>query len=884
MLAWARGCSVVAVAIVALLLSCGVARPPARSDIIGVAAPGLEEPSPAMLDVARPRSYRLHLDLDPAAEFFSGQVEIDLDLLRASSRLWLHAADLIIDHAELEFAGERIPLRQLKTAPWQLGLDAGRVLAPGRMLLRLGYRGVTSNDEQGLFRRVVDGRSYLFSQSQSQYARRIVPCFDEPRYKVPWQLSVTAARDVTILGNAALARGLTLPDGRHRSEFAATAPMSSYLLAIAAGPFELIDLGQVGRQHVPMRIAVPAGARSEAGMAAAQVPRVVAAVESYLDLPLPSSKLDIVAVASFFGAMENPGLITVDQASMLGAGDDPELRTSFTRLFTHEIAHQWFGNLVTPERWDDLWLSESLATWLATTGLPGLPELDGVASRVASRMAAIVADRDQPSPLVPKQIDSVENLFDPIRYDKGAAVITMFAHWLGEARMVAVLRDFLARHREGTVRTEDLAAALARVEPAAGAILRRVATHAGLPSVTLRRRCGDRPAIVVALARSAGPIPVCVRIAEGQSSRAICQVMKTDGEVALPPGTCPAWISGNDDLRGYYGVRWLDAGQEAQMLPMAVQTRAERLGLGWEVAIDIARGSPRSGAAVVALLSRSDAEPRSPASVELDLADLQLIAAIEPLVGDADLEIWHQVVAGRMAPMFQPVLAPASELERQRASAMLDVLTDVVWPIAVTREAHSRLRNPVQRGSETLRLWRTAVRSGQPAAVTELLQRVTHSPRDTDPWTRRALPWLPATALPSLFAAIDHATLSWSEAVPVLTAMLQRRAAQTAVVAALEARAAIWQRALAPVEMWQLLGAMAALCTVEHRAGVETLFGAVAATNPEGERIKVATLSSIEQCVMRRSVGGPGVHRTLAELAQTLLRKAKTAQRSSLNK
>src|SRR6185503_1674109 len=215
----------------------------------------------------------------------------------------------------------------------------------------------SGKEEQGLFRQRVADHWYLYSQAESIFARRMVPCFDEPRWKPAWRVTVIAPSGQVVLGNAPMAEERTLPDGRREVRFAEIASLASYLLAVAVGPFELIDLGRLGRGNLPVRLAVLQGDTIRTGTARKMVPKIIDALEAYVDAPLPSAKLDLVAVPDFFGAMENTGLVTFDRAILVGGN-------LLVSVVSHELAHQWFGNLVTPAWWNDLWLSEAFATWM----------------------------------------------------------------------------------------------------------------------------------------------------------------------------------------------------------------------------------------------------------------------------------------------------------------------------------------------------------------------------------------------------------------------------------------------------------------------------------------------------------------------------------------
>lgn len=834
---------------------------------------------------ARPLGYRLHLDVDPQARSFGGEATIDVELSAPSRQLELHAVALAIESVELGVAGGRWQAAGFARTASRLRVELGRERR-GRLAVRVRYRGATTSDEQGLFRQEVAGEGYLYSQAEAQFARRILPCFDEPRHKVPWQVSVSAPAAARVFANGAELSDEPLAGGRHRVTFAVTPPMPSFLLAVAAGAFRVVELGAHGRGRFPVRLVLPAGlgdaASSDPQLARSIAPRAIAAVERWLDRPLPLEKLDVVAVPQFFGAMENPGLITMNAGDLLGERDDHGLAALLARVLVHELAHQWFGNQLTPASWGDLWISESLATWVAQQAFPELPELDATYARVGSQVAARSADAREPSPLRRDDLGP-ERMFDAISYDKGAAVLSMLAHWMGEARLRQALRRLLDERRDGLIDTEALAAALGEVEPAAEQVTLAAALRPGVPLLRFALACGEGKAASLQITRAEGrgPLPVCVRFAgprrPSQGAR-VCGVIESEGALALPLplGQCPAWLVSNDDLRGYYRARW--PGQpdpRGPLPPLAAQTRAERLGLGWLLAGDLGAGTsePALSAALfraaVGELQRHQRLPRAAGSAELDLADLELIDALSRWVSDVELPAWDALVARRAAPMLSPqsLAGQSSELARARLGRMLEVLVDVPWPASLTAAAAARLARGWAAGSPApaaslssafspsssaaARDWHLALRGAGPRPFAELVAR------SSDASLAAAAPlwlsWLPAAALPSLLAALDSGALRWSRAVPALVELLSRRATQRAITEALSLRGGALGRELAPVELTALLEAGRWLCSRQDGEVFARTFAPLVAKVSRGDETLAQVRAQAERCDDLRS-------------------------------
>ncbi len=247
---------------------------------------------------------------------------------------------------------------------------------------------------------------------------------------------------------------------------------------------------------------------------------LVSALEDYLDDPLPNAKLDLVDVPHLFGAMEHPGLITFER-TILASNGSPEDIDEFDRTVGHELAHQWFGNSVTPAWWDDLWLAEAFASFLgdrvaATYGT------DRPFQRAQLREHALAVDSGPDArPLRRGVTDDPEGAFDAISYDKGEIVLATFEHWLGADRFRSALRSYVRAHREGTATVDDVVAAVTAVSsPALGAALKFYVEHVGPPVVALTLRCDTTPPVIEAEAASGGAIPLCVRTPAGRVMRA----------------------------------------------------------------------------------------------------------------------------------------------------------------------------------------------------------------------------------------------------------------------------------------------------------------------------------------------------------------------------
>ena len=328
------------------------------------------------------------------------------------------------------------------------------------------------------------------------FARRILPCFDEPGFKPTWRLTLTVPEHAIALANAPQTGDKAITGGHRELTFAETPPMASYLLSVAVGPFDVIGVGAMGRAHVAVRVAVPAGEGEHAGVVAAWTGKLATGLETYFDEPIPLAKLDVVAVPHFFGAVENPGLITAQSSILLGDPSVKPFADHYVRIMGHELAHQWLGDDVTFAWWDDLWLSEAFATWLGDELAASVGAFDDPALRTAlGRERALVADAEPDAKPLRRRVDrgdDPEAGFDAIAYEKGGAVLAMFERLIGDDKLRAAVRTYVRDHRRGSATSEDLIGAMGATT-AAGHALASYIDHAGTPVVELALRCDGSP-------------------------------------------------------------------------------------------------------------------------------------------------------------------------------------------------------------------------------------------------------------------------------------------------------------------------------------------------------------------------------------------------------
>jgi tricorn protease interacting factor F2/3 len=419
-----------------------------------VATPLTNEDPPSIAE------YRLTLDIDFEGLAWTGTVEFDLGPGREEVRL--DAEDLEI--LSVTRNGGRVAFRRDPEAP-QLVIP---LAAHGASNLRIEFAGkIASQRLVGLYRcRHGDGY-VLTTQCEPVGARRIFPCVDRPDRKARIVLTVRAPASLEVVSNTAVERTRDL---RRRREwvFAPTPPMATYLFYLALGEFDRVE-DRSGR--VPIRVLTPPGRGRAGAFAAEAAQRILNAYETYYDLEYPLSKLDLVAVSEHaFGAMENWGAMSFrDMRLLVEASSSSYARTDIFETISHEIAHQWFGNLVTMAWWDDIWLNESFATFLEAKITDRIaPEYDAYCDLILhpwgmrGALDGDTLETTHPVRTAVKRPEEIGQVTDEITYGKGASVLRMLDAYLGETDFRAGVTDYLHRFRFRNARTEDLWEALGR--------------------------------------------------------------------------------------------------------------------------------------------------------------------------------------------------------------------------------------------------------------------------------------------------------------------------------------------------------------------------------------------------------------------------------------
>jgi cytosol alanyl aminopeptidase len=529
------------------------------------------QPSFLLPDDVVPKKHIIELTIDPARDTFAGWSRIEVELAKPTSVLYVNAKDLEPVSSSVIFKGRTIPAPASIAAGEFIELELASPIGPGPATISIRYQGrIDETAVAGPYRNKVADDWYAFTTFTPIDARRAFPCFDEPRFKTPWEISIRIKRTDKAFSNARQVSEIMEPNGMKLVKFAPTEPLPAEVVAFCVGPFDVYEGAPAGH-GTPIRVISARGQREQSKIAAQATVDVLPRLEAYTGIPYPFGKLDHVAVPEFkFGAVENPGLITYKASALLLSPVDNESEKArrIRSLQAHEVGHQWFGDMVTQATWDDVWLSEGFATWFSAKIMdqeqpPARKLLASVVARERI-MATDAGPKTRPVRLPMASRKDIDGVYSQIVYQKGAAILVMLDGWLGEERVRDGLREYLKAHKFGNATTADLEASLPGSKPVLDSFLNQT----GIP--TIRAKCNDSRLLI----EQTNPahtwnVPVCWR--EG------CTVVASRAEV--PVKSCPTYFNAGGS--GYYRTEWTP--EQLAALDVSKLTAAERLTLVYDL-------------------------------------------------------------------------------------------------------------------------------------------------------------------------------------------------------------------------------------------------------------------------------------------------------------
>jgi len=553
---------------------------------------------------ARPENYKLTFTPDLEKAKFEGDETITLRLLKSSSEITLNAVDIDFHEVTITSGGTT---QKAKVTPEKdkemVVLSVEKPLAAGPATVHITYTGILNDEMRGLYLGKDDkGRKYAASQFEATDARRAFPSFDEPDYKATFDITAVAEKDLVAISNQKIVSDTAGPGDKHTVRFATTAKMSSYLAALVVGNFEYIEGEADG---IPIRVYSTPGKKEMGKFALESAEYILGYYDKYFAIKYPYGKLDLIGLPDFSaGAMENTGCITFREVILLI--DEKQgsvgLKKTIASVIAHEMAHQWFGDLVTMKWWDDIWLNEGFATWMETKPVQKWkPEWNYNLDDVSGTSGTLNTDslaNTRPIHQAAETPAQIQELFDGIAYGKAASVLRMLESYLGEETFRAGVNAYLKEHQYANSTADDFwdTQATTSKKPV-DKIMPTWVKQPGAPIVNVKAQCsGNSTSVTLAQQRyyidrskfeaandQLWQIPLCLRGSATGDGAPKCELLTKKEETFTLAG-CSTWVLADAGATGYYrtgygpeAVRALASDAETKLTP------AERIALQGDI-------------------------------------------------------------------------------------------------------------------------------------------------------------------------------------------------------------------------------------------------------------------------------------------------------------
>jgi len=512
-----------------------------------------------------PSHYSLSFAPDLKAATFTGSELIDVNIKEPTNAITLNAIELKFESVEITVRGGVAQAGSVSLDPekQQATITFPNTISAGDATLKIQFTGILNNELRGFYLSKTAHRNYAITQFESTDARRAFPCFDEPAFKATYDISLTIDAGDTAISNSAIASDTPGPDpGKHTLVFGTTPKMSTYLVAFVVGDFQCSSGEQDG---VALRVCATPDKVQLTPFALDVAKFALHYYDHYFGIHYPLKKLDLIGIPDFeAGAMENFGAITFRETDLLL---DPKTSSSrgqrnATLAIVHEIAHQWFGDLVTMQWWDNIWLNEGFATWMENKCTGAMhPEWEIPQYVAADEQNTLNIDAQPTTRAIRAHADTpeeIDQMFDSIAYNKAGAVLLMIENYLGQETFRKGVHAYQAAHEYGNATAEDFWNAQTEVShKPVDKIMESLVAEPGAPILEF----GAPAAAQVAVAQSRfflspgitpdpkqkWTLPVCFKAGAKKQD---CQVLTPDSpSLAAPAATV---FFANAGGKGYY--------------------------------------------------------------------------------------------------------------------------------------------------------------------------------------------------------------------------------------------------------------------------------------------------------------------------------------------
>ncbi len=854
---------------------------------LAIAAAGLQ--AQRLPTTVVPSNYKLSLDPDIAGQKFSGEETITVLVQQATSEIVLNSLGLEIAVAEV------LPGLDMPTLPAQVTYDQpnetarlifAKPVPKGIVGLHLKFSGKLTAGLRGLYLSKSVRRQYAVTQFEGTYARMMFPGFDEPGFKATFDLSVIADKGDTAISNGHIIHDDPLPGStRHKLTFSTSPKMSTYLVALAVGDWQCLERTVDG---IPIRVCAEPEKKQYGEFALEAAAQSIHFYNQWYGIKYPFAKLDMLAIPDYeWGGMENTASIFYRDTALLM---DEKTASVFDKrghatVVAHEIAHQWFGDLVTPAWWDDIWLNEGFASWMERKPIMAWhPEWRLEEDEAASAQRVIGLDSLSAARAIhgdPRTSAEIKEMFDGITYQKGAAVLGMLESYVGADVFRKGVNTYLQAHANGNATSADFWQAMAKVSgKPVDKIMPTFVMQSGVPLLTLnsegchvdyiplkvtQERFYLSPQSAENAPHQQWQIPVCTKGPKPWPSKCFLLAAKQERQALNYCG----WLMANRDAKGYYRVLYQDPKD-----PMAVAAAAEKeLTVSERIAfVEDTWAMARSGKQPVGIFLNVAQELRSERNRNVvGFIAEHMIGMARSLVPEQEKAKYDEIIRRQFVPLakeigWSPSANDTDDQKAQRADLLgiLGFAGDLEAVAEARKIAQAYLKDPASaEGTIIGPALGVAAVNGDAALYDQFADAMEHA-HNVDEYYH-FLYALTAFRRPELakrtLALIDQGKIRQQDYTGVFSALLGESPAREIAWDYLKAH---WDSLAEKVASFGGRGAVSALagfCSVEMRDDIQQFFTSHRA--PGAERAVRQSLERINSCIEFKQLQGGNMQKFL---------------------
>jgi aminopeptidase N len=827
-----------------------------------------------------PSHYKLFLDPDIGGQKFTGEETITVQVQQATNEIVLNSLGLDISLAEAIVANKTLPGQVTYDQPNEMvRLTLAQPLPAGAASLHLKFSGKLTAGLRGLYLSKSARRQYAVTQFEGTYARMMFPGFDEPAYKSTFDLSVIADKGDTAISNGRISKDEPLPGStRHKITFSTSPKMSTYLVALAIGDWQCLERTVDG---TPIRVCAEPDKKQYGQFALEAAAQSVHFYNQWYGIKYPFGKLDMLAIPDYeWGGMENTASIFYRDTALLM---DEKTASVFSKrghatVVAHEIAHQWFGDLVTAAWWDDIWLNEGFATWMERKPIRAWhPEWRLEDDEAATAQSVIGQDSLSAARAIhgdPRTSAEIKEMFDGITYEKGGAVLGMLESYVGPDVFRSGVNAYLKAHANGNATSADFWQAMAKVSgKAVDKIMPTFVMQPGVPLVTVSGSCSSgkqplelsqqrfllSPSAEGATQGQVWSIPICTKAATSAGSS--CYLLDKPS-ARFTANVCPSWLMANRDAKGYYRVFYKDSAELTRLAAVAEKdlTVPERTAFVEDLWAMVRAGKEPVG--IFLNVARELRPEHNRFVVEFLASHMDMIG--RSLVPEQNQKEYRELVRQQFEPLAKEVgwNANANDNDEQKAlrASLLGILGSAGDPEAVAaaqKIAQSYIKDPGSvEGTIIGPALAVAAENGDAALYDQFAQAMANA-RTTEDYYHFLFA-LTSFRQPELaqktLALIDQGKIRQQDYVRIFPALLAESPARAIAWDYLKAH---WDALAEKVTSFGGSGAVSALggfCSIEKHDEIKQFFATHRA--PGAERALQQSLERITNCIEFKQLQG----------------------------